>query len=296
MTLSNEQVIGNFGKGATKGHAAHIFIEGNVCYDFGYHFPLLVRFGWGILMNADKYSMTTTCHQNIASRIANVLIPFSVLSSSGACLMFYPRELDISIIDKSSERWDVTGYRKLVGDSYQYLTLAQYEKFPKREWPSWEEITERRPSAVVFKDNKTGDYYLSSMDGNNYFLSKLSHPVNTVDRAFDSLMPRNAGKDYLRQGEWFFIPQISNFNKTEWLCLKYSKKEQKHFELLPRNGGTGHHIATRARVVLGVPFVKGTVRHTNRDHRMLKLGDGKTWYMALESNHVQSWGANGRVD
>ncbi len=71
--------------------------------------------------------------------------------------------------------------------------------------------------------------------------------------------------------------------------------------LKQRAQGTGHHYATEYGEIAGVPYelVRGTVRHSEGDHGMSKLRtpDGyKGWFVAVESNHVQSWGASGKVD
>ena len=60
-----------------------MFIEDDTLYSYGKHFPLLVRIPqWsndGILMNADKYSVTTSKHQSMCFNIATIQIPFSAL-------------------------------------------------------------------------------------------------------------------------------------------------------------------------------------------------------------------------
>jgi hypothetical protein len=50
-------------KGRIAGEYGHIFYEGDILYDFGHHFPMLIRHKWGYLLNADKYSSTTSKHQ-----------------------------------------------------------------------------------------------------------------------------------------------------------------------------------------------------------------------------------------
>ena len=304
MSMSNKSIVERFAKGGTSGKSHNMFIDENVLYSYGHHFPLLARMSWGLLQNADKYSVTTAKHQSIASRYADILIPFSCLNGAGI------EWRDIELVDKSKERHDLTGYKKLNQKEYEksktrrydHISISQYEKLShdekfakcdngKDEYEVWDRVEERRPSAVVFKVKDS--FYLSSMDGRNYFLSLLPGSVSSVQEAFDMLTPKQAngkeGTDYLRQGEWFFIPGVYSFKNVVI-------EEKRQYELKQRNGGTGHHTVTRCRVVLGIPYVKGTVRHSNRDHRMLKLGDGKSWYMAIESKHVQSWGASGKVD
>ena len=68
---SNEGVCKAFLNGAEKGKSNRIFIEGNVIYSYGHHFPLAVRLKDCYLLNSDKYSVTTSCHQNILRRLLN---------------------------------------------------------------------------------------------------------------------------------------------------------------------------------------------------------------------------------
>lgn len=60
--MTNKQVCQAFVDGATKGKSLHIFIEGNVIYSYGKHWPLGIRYGNSFAYNADKYSMTTSRH------------------------------------------------------------------------------------------------------------------------------------------------------------------------------------------------------------------------------------------
>ena len=43
-------------------------------------------------------------------------------------------------------------------------------------------------------------------------------------------------------------------------------------------------------------YCRGTIRHNNREHRMLKLGNGREWFLALPNRQVRSWSYDGRVD
>jgi len=300
MSMSNGKIIEKFVKGATKGKACRMFIEGNILYDFGYHFPLLVRRPDGFLMNADHYSMTTSHHQSICSRHANFLIPFSILRSL---------RLDhgtVKIIDQAKEVWETREYKDKDGEV--------------------KTIEERRPASLVMANPDNGKCYLASMDNNNYFASELPEPAWKIEQAFDSLKPticlnKVEGIDYLRQGEWFFIPvdskpiksSIQKGMEKETKYIRIWNNETKLYEDKPekqrlapveflRNRNKElqpHHYATEYGFNLGYPeLVRGTVRHTNGDHRMLRLslnGKSRQWFMAIESNHVLSVGV-GRVD
>jgi len=41
---SQEKLIQEFREGATKGRASHMFIEEDILYSYGRHFPLAVRY------------------------------------------------------------------------------------------------------------------------------------------------------------------------------------------------------------------------------------------------------------
>ncbi len=89
----------------------NLFYEGQVLFSFGRHFPMVVRcssaaeiskdtpgFGCGIpyIINGDKYSVTTTRHQNEAIRTfkPNVQIPFSALQEAWNWTLTRELELD----------------------------------------------------------------------------------------------------------------------------------------------------------------------------------------------------------
>lgn len=66
--MTNEQLVEAFANGATKGKSNSMFIEGNVIYSYGKHFPLAIRVSKGFLINTDKYSVTTSKHQKLVKR------------------------------------------------------------------------------------------------------------------------------------------------------------------------------------------------------------------------------------
>lgn len=66
--MNNKQVAEAFANGAEKGKGNNMFIEGNVLYSYGHHFPLAVRTSGGFLINQDKYSSSTSKHQSYVRR------------------------------------------------------------------------------------------------------------------------------------------------------------------------------------------------------------------------------------
>lgn len=68
--MTNKEVAQAFVDGAIKGRSLHMFIEGDTLYSYGYHFPIARRAGIGkMLVNADKYSRTTSRHQSMLRQV-----------------------------------------------------------------------------------------------------------------------------------------------------------------------------------------------------------------------------------
>lgn len=297
MTLSHNDLVDKFGRGATSGKSTSMFIEGDILYSYGHHFPLLIRWNNGYLMNADKYSVTTSCHQSNCWRLATIQIPFSALRRALKLSQWFDEYNEIHLIHKEKERWDETGkwwFRERT-NNYKFKKGRLVDKEEKetieKEWEQtntkngyFSEQKERRPESSVLEYK--GNYYLSSMDGQNYFISLLPEKVKTVKEAFDCLVPEELWvREYKRQGEWFFHPvnvKVKEYEKWIYLPQKFDNI-------------TGHHQARDYfKPEEGHPLVRGTIRHDNGDHRMLKLGE--QWHEAIESRHLGSWGASGKVD
>lgn len=74
--MQNEDVAIDFSKGLTDSKVKNMFIEDNVVYSYGYHFPIAIRLkdegkGWGsyiYLFNQDGYSNSTSRHKNLVKR------------------------------------------------------------------------------------------------------------------------------------------------------------------------------------------------------------------------------------
>ena len=312
MTMANHTLIEKFTDGEKKGQASRIFIDSDVMYSYGKHFPLLVRRNGGenykrgskewckvanelldkgtwFLLNADKRSVSTTRHQNYCFRIAYASIPFSALTNAG----FNPHKL--IIVDKAEEMWEVIKYSKYpVSLPREYLSIEAYNALQDKT--GWQRVEERHPESTVITQD--GRYALSSMDERNYFISELPKPVKTVAQAFASLKPY-AVKDrkYIRQGEWFFVsapvPEPKKF---------YSAMEM-GFTLPKETPQSNEHVATRGLQVGNKLFVSGRVRHLRprggrADHRTATLSTLKDIQIfgAYKNRAIASWSASGGVD
>uniref|UniRef100_A0A6M3L0S9 Uncharacterized protein n=1 Tax=viral metagenome TaxID=1070528 RepID=A0A6M3L0S9_9ZZZZ len=294
-------LINEFVKGATKGGASHMSVDGDTLFSYGSHFPLLVRMDWGFLLNADKYSSTTSSHQSSCFKHATIQIPFSALRSAGI-----PHRA-IELVDHDAQRYDVIGYT----DYEKNISVAEYNALTETEKEGFSERTERRPEAAIIKYD--GKHYLSSMDGWNFFLCQLPEPVETVAEAFASLKPTEVkDENFIRQGEWFFVEatelpivMLTDGVPTAWDKMKkfFYKTLTKGFTLPNKNPDGNLHIATRGVQLGDGIYVSGQVRHQTRwggrgDHRMLRLStlEDIKIFQAFENRALGSWSASGNVD
>jgi hypothetical protein len=67
--MKNSEVANTFVDSDAEVKTKHFFIEGNVIYSYGYHFPVCVKLSDGyFLFNKDGYSNTTSRHKSLVSR------------------------------------------------------------------------------------------------------------------------------------------------------------------------------------------------------------------------------------
>lgn len=71
MTTNND-VAKDFVYGSTTSKSGNMYIENNVLYSYGKHFPMAIRLssdkGYYFIVNGDKYSPTTSRHQSFLAR------------------------------------------------------------------------------------------------------------------------------------------------------------------------------------------------------------------------------------
>lgn len=65
MAYSNSEVAHRFatGRGA-RCTGSHMFFEDNIIYSYGYHFPIAIKWNGKVLFNDQRYSNSTSKHQN----------------------------------------------------------------------------------------------------------------------------------------------------------------------------------------------------------------------------------------
>jgi hypothetical protein len=79
VRTNNSRLSEMFVNGLTDGKGNNMFVEGDVIYSYGHHFPIAIRMKNGtFLCNEDKYSVTTGKHKSYVRRY----IPSKMLISS----------------------------------------------------------------------------------------------------------------------------------------------------------------------------------------------------------------------
>ena len=220
--------------------SCNVFYNGRTIYSYGTHFPMGYMLSPGVVwLNGDRYSPTTTQHQNTLraaaqGRVTAVIVPGSALSGAGVDyrtiepVHIEPQRFDtiahesdtapagmvpadyppgpgliVGTIESERRRVDVT----LGNDGiYRWNTY--------RHWLGDSVFTAIRDR--VFNGTVgPRSYWLSSFDRQEsrplYFLSQLPRPADTVDDAIDALAPdsvktaRDMGRTVVRQGDIFAI-------------------------------------------------------------------------------------------
>ena len=313
---NQKDLIASFANGAVKGEASNMFINGNILYSYGEHFPMAVRTARDgstldfFIINGDRYSNSTAKQQSYVFRgIPNtrrVEIPFSALAS----MMGLRLNSDYVLRDVGEA---IASYKIRVIDweNDKYVDTGRVSEF------TGEPIMEHYLGAVLFTYD--GNHYLSAIDesgtnGGLFFLTQLVKPVETVADAYEAMKPEEVkeaeenGVRVLRQGEFFFVEMPPAVNakdtpihkdfrdrKVKNYCLKHREEHNEWRESQNHVASEGFAYAYKE----GQQFVRGIVKHNERQHKQLKLYDDvkeKGWWQVHEALYVQSWGAVGNVD
>ncbi len=162
-----------------------------------------------------------------------------------------------------------------------------------------------RVGTVVLSDEQKG-YFLCAMDESQYFISKLHRKVTSVDDAFAAMTPkeilqaREQRIPVQRQGEWFFFRYSDYDFLPKYLKQKISStliKEYKETNLPKKDTRGNDHILTRGIIVKNKFAVGwGTLRHSARTHRMLRLprkGGEQPWVGIINRTQAD-WSVEGR--
>jgi len=264
-----------------------IFFGEGVIYSYGHHFPLAARITDTkgkrfYLVNGDAYSVTTSQHQSQVRGAIDekscIIVPFSALNEA----RIDPSE--IRAIDREPDKWVRVPCKDSNGKvKERKIHLMGSSLFQDKEGRRW--LSGLDESAL----DPWGSFFLTELMGTS---------IRTVKDAYFSLVPEAVvaadieGKEIKRQGEWFFV----KIDPEEKRSLR-AKGKKRWFTLMHPSTRTGHHTLTRAIVINGKVYGKGTCRHNRNqgrpEHRMIRLED---WYRVYPNQQVRSFGARGRVD
>jgi len=75
--VSNDDVARAFANGSSL-TAGNMYTDGNVVYSYGAHWPIAARTDKGIVLNTDKYGVTTSCHTSCVRSAVNDYIEVSL--------------------------------------------------------------------------------------------------------------------------------------------------------------------------------------------------------------------------
>lgn len=270
------------GQGAT-GHNMYSSMSGGNLrlYSYGSHFILAVKLkAEYYLLNGDTYSSSTSKHQSHTRThcVPNIIVPFSALREAG----IDERDLEkLIVIDRTRD----------------HTREIEYKDYKTREMKTREE---HLLGACVFKHGRK--YLLSGVDtdaknwGGGYFLVELRKPVKTVEEAFESLRPKDLQPDdnYIRQGEFFFVPQSIGTRELKKLRPKAVIMKSKNLAVIVGSNDSGNpHIARDVFMVKkNEVYARGSVRHPQ--HKMINLGE--TWHKVLINQAKASFSSGGNVD
>lgn len=282
------------------GRASNLFFEDGVLYSYGHHFPLAVPLKRNdyefFVVNGDNYSSSTAAHRGKVFRAISqekyAVIPFTALgfmlrdvysrSSNYGFILARIIMNEIVVIDHTA-------------DTFEDKTV----RVRNRDTGEMEEkvITEHLLGSTLFEIY--GDYYLSSVDPSGkgrglYFLTKLPRPAESIEDAYASIKPKGLnGEAYVRQGEFFFVPQ-EGMTKPRGIDLE----KKVLIENRGRDTERWRHVATEGFRLDGVQYVRGTVRHP--EHKMCSLGN--VWHRVYEAQGagtngaIMSWSSGGGFD
>ena len=307
-TPTNHEVIRSFVEEERHRRGATVFADerDDTLYSYGYHFPLAVRLPDGFLVNGSHVSMSTTRHQNLTFRVLDdakeryAVVPFDAI---GATLYGSPnrspwptwqnstREAVAEVranasiaVPTNGERWREVPYHKSDGTEATRLVHTLGD------------------AVIRVREH----YYISAVDETGvgrglYFLTELKTrqaPYSLAD-ALEMLKPEavqnaeRSGTEVRRQGEWFAIPQEVATHKLMQDVQRGLAVFRRHHVL----GRDGHHRLTESVIYKHGPqkgdvYARGTMRHTEREHRLLSLP--KVWFRIVHATQGQSYSLGGR--
>ena len=322
---SFSKLVTMFADGQTKGTASSSYIKGKELHsEFNTragHVILAVRTKDGVLMNADTSWGDLAKQQAKLAKSGHVFAQVSFLALASALIK--PGKL--RMVDNSSEIIREFYHLRNEKDmSIGNINLEEFEALPQETTNKYVFITERTPQTTLFRvhhrsylngeDNPGGERWRAR---GSYFFIELNNAPRTIAEAIELLRPLELrstmektmveGKDFYRQGEWFFVPIDKATEPTDFRAV-YIGGEKKHARVpkyeyqdfvrlpefvLPNLDRGNPHTAGHGIMDKGIPYVTGTIRHSQ--HGTLTL-PGETIYRACHNTAAASFAQAGAID
>lgn len=269
----------------------------DVIYSYGRHFPMAVRLkatGGAVLVNGDRYSVTTSHHQSLLNRGSvgdSVTSSFTMLRAAG----IDPLDGEVRVVDFTRDK---------TGHDAENIPAGATVRRRKNYQSGKLEVVFWHTAGHCLLEYK-GRQYVGGMDDRSYWISELPRAdIESVNGALAELKPTEViGCDFVRQGEWFFVDLGADVAtaKRAWrdfakdFVLPREDDERSNAHTVTR-GGFMSDVAwpeiapTAARWVSAKTLVvSGRVRHP--EHRQLTLCTGKApqLFAAWRNRAVASW-------
>jgi len=275
------------GKQEFESYTGNMFVAGNTIFSYGTHFPLAHRLPCGfIICNGDRYSVTTSSHQSsVRSAIEGDHATLSFTALEAASLSYRRLQIVDYLPDAYGYDYD---YDK---DEDIKITPADVPMGATPHYRDGEIVSWHRPAMLVItQDNE--NHWLCGMDEGSYFISRLPVKVANVQEALEVLIPNEVkGREYIRQGEWFFVPVIQG------LQAKHVYKAMGRNFVLPKtNPRSNNHTCTRGFIIGFKNYVSGQVYHSEHRTAKLSLAKSPVIFEAFKNTSLEDYSAGGWVD
>lgn len=154
-----------------------------------------------------------------------------------------------------------------------------------------------RAAWICFKDKKN-NFYIMGQDEGSYFCSQLPNVFKTQNitwrQALRALMPKEAGHDTPRQGEWFMV-KVNDKNIPSLVdCITFNNSESNNLVLpIDHEDANWHELITyQFRISKnGTIYTRGFIlRHSG--HANIER-DQDSWYKIVRNTAVRSVSVQG---
>lgn len=256
---SNEKLVGWWLEGRAdsgQSHTGSLHFKGNIMYSYGV--PIAYRWGKYVLVNADRYSATTSRHE--------------MLVYCRAWHHYTPVFASFGLLEQVAPLWtyevlDVVGYDdlvKLAVSGYERTALVQSGN---RKYLLFTDplIKRNRACCIAEVDTK----HKSAIEA-----LKETFPLQVV-------VARFLDGGVVWSLEWLFVPTTNMYMILSGLPDLRKVKEEKNYTFKHPTAGTVW-TASRARMVDGRVFVSGVVKRVRPPTRFLSCRG--VWYEAVPAN------------